>query len=120
MSARCTRSHTRGRSATFTPAMRDPAFTLREPAGTSGNEGTRGPVAETALIVEIPHAGVFVPPPFMPELVASARAIGRDADLYVDDLYEEAHLDGASMLVSRTSRYVVDLNRAENDVDAQA
>jgi N-formylglutamate deformylase len=100
--------------------MRDPPFILREPAGTSDPEGTRARVAETALIVEIPHAGVFVPPPFMPELVASARAIGRDADLYVDDLYEEAHLDGASMLIARTSRYVVDLNRAEDDVDSQA
>jgi len=89
--------------------MRDPPFVLHEPKG-----------PETALIVEIPHAGVLVPPPFMPELVASARAIGRDADLYVDDLYEDAHLDGASMLVARTSRYVVDLNRAEDDLDPQA
>jgi N-formylglutamate deformylase len=91
--------------------MQDAPFIQYEPTGTP---------AETALIVEIPHAGVCVPPPFMPELLASARAIGRDADLYVDDLYEEAHLDGASMLVARTSRYVVDLNRAEDDVDAQS
>ena len=94
--------------------MRDAPFLLHEPKALGERAG------ETALIVEIPHAGVFVPPEFMPELIASARAIGRDADLYVDDLYEEATLDGASMLVSRTSRYVVDLNRAEDDVDAQS
>ncbi len=94
--------------------MRDAPFVLHEPAGLGPRAG------ETPLIVEIPHAGVLVPPPFMPELLASARAIGRDADLYVDDLYEEAHLDGASMLVSRTSRYVVDLNRAPDDLDAEA
>jgi N-formylglutamate deformylase len=92
--------------------MRDAVFLQHEPPP----EGA----PETPLIVEIPHAGVFVPPQFMPELLASARAIGRDADLHVDDLYEEAHLDGASMLVSRTSRYVVDLNRAADDFDAQA
>jgi len=91
--------------------MRDAPFLLYEPPSTA---------SETALIVEIPHAGVLVPAPFMPELLASARAIGRDADLYVDDLYEEAHLDGASMLVARTSRYVADLNRAADDVDAQS
>ena len=94
--------------------MRDAPFLVHEPAALGKRAG------ETPLIVEIPHAGVLVPPEFMPELVASARSIGRDADLHVDDLYEEACLEGASMLVSRTSRYVVDLNRAEEDVDAQA
>ena len=95
--------------------MRDPYFLVHDAARTGA-----GAVRETPLIVEIPHAGVFVPPPFMPELLASARAVGRDADLYVDDLYEETHLDGASLLVARTSRYVVDLNRAEDDVDSQS
>jgi N-formylglutamate deformylase len=94
--------------------MRDAPFFVREPASLGSRSG------ETALIVEIPHAGVFVAPQYMPELLASARAIGRDADLYVDDLYEEAYLDGASMLVSRTSRYVVDLNRSEDDLDSQS
>ncbi len=94
--------------------MRDAPFLVQEPAASGRGAG------ETALIVEIPHSGVLVPPQFMPELVASARAIGRDADLYVDELYEGAHLDGASVLLARTSRYVVDLNRAEDDVDAQA
>jgi N-formylglutamate amidohydrolase len=90
--------------------MRDAPFVIHEPpAG-----------RETPLIVEVPHAGVLVPPPFMPELLASARAIGRDADLHVDDLYEDAHLVGATLLVARVSRYVVDLNRAEGDVDAQS
>jgi N-formylglutamate deformylase len=94
--------------------MRDAPFLVHDPTAKGERAG------ETPLIVEIPHAGVFVQPQFMPELVASARAIGRDADLYVDDLYEEANLDGASMLVARTSRYVVDLNRAEDDLDPRA
>jgi N-formylglutamate deformylase len=75
---------------------------------------------ETPLIVEIPHAGLEVPTFVLPELLASARAIGRDADLYVDELYESAAAHGASVLVARTSRYVVDLNRDETDFDSQS
>jgi N-formylglutamate deformylase len=75
---------------------------------------------ETPVIVEIPHAGLLVPPHVSPELLASARAMGRDADLYVDELYTEAHALGASVLRARNSRYVVDLNRAESDFDAQS
>jgi N-formylglutamate amidohydrolase len=94
--------------------MRDAPFVVHEPSSLGKQS------RETPLIVEIPHAGVFVAPQFMPDLVASARAIGRDADLHVDDLYEEACEEGASLLVSRTSRYVVDLNRAEHDIDSQS
>jgi N-formylglutamate deformylase len=75
---------------------------------------------ETPIVVEIPHAGLDVPAFVLPDLLASARAIGRDADLYVDQLYAEASARGASVLVARTSRYVVDLNRAESDYDAQS
>jgi N-formylglutamate deformylase len=75
---------------------------------------------EIPIIVEIPHAGLLVPPHISPELLASARAMGKDADLYVDELYAEAPALGASVLRARTSRYVVDLNRAESDIDAQS
>ncbi len=75
--------------------------------------------AETPVVVEVPHAGTSVPPEFANELLAPARAIARDADLFVDELYEQACDEGATLLVSRVSRYVVDLNRAETDVDAE-
>jgi N-formylglutamate amidohydrolase len=39
--------------------------------------------------------------------------------LFVDELYASAPNVGASFIVSRVSRYVVDLNRAETDVDAE-
>jgi N-formylglutamate amidohydrolase len=42
----------------------------------------------------------------------------RDADLYVDLLCEGAPAVGASLLASRVSRYVVDLNRSPDDVDS--
>jgi N-formylglutamate deformylase len=75
--------------------------------------------AETPVIVEIPHAGLDVPAPFLEPMAAPARALARDADLYVDGLYEDAPAHGATVLVCRTSRYAVDVNRAETDVDAE-
>lgn len=75
---------------------------------------------ETPLVVEIPHAGLFVDGPALGRLAAPARAIGRDADLYVDELYADAPVHGATVLVAHVSRYVVDLNRSEQDVDAES
>jgi N-formylglutamate amidohydrolase len=77
----------------------------------------RGP--ETPIVVEIPHAGLESPPPFLEPLSAPARSLARDADLYVDSLYSEAPDVGATVLVARTSRYVIDVNRGERDVDAE-
>jgi N-formylglutamate deformylase len=75
--------------------------------------------AETPVIVEIPHAGINVDGPALATLAAPARAIGRDADLWVDELYARAPAHGATMLVAHISRYVVDLNRSEKDVDSE-
>jgi len=73
---------------------------------------------ETPLVVEVPHAGLFVDPLSLATLVAPARSLGRDADLYVDELYADAPAHGATLLSARISRYVCDLNRGESDVDA--
>ncbi len=74
----------------------------------------------TPVVVEVPHAGLMVDPISLATLAAPARSLGRDADLYVDELYQDAPEHGASMLVAHVSRYVCDLNRSENDVDAKA
>jgi len=84
-------------------------FSVREPVG-----------RETPVVVEIPHAGLVVDAETMATLVAPARAIGLDADLYVDELYARAPELGATLLVAHASRYVCDLNRAETDVDGLA
>jgi N-formylglutamate deformylase len=76
--------------------------------------------AETPVIVEVPHAGLGMDACAMATLAASARSVARDADLYVDELYQDAPRHGATLLCSRTSRYVVDLNRGEADIDDQA
>jgi N-formylglutamate amidohydrolase len=87
--------------------MRAP-FEVFEPSGT-----------ETPVVVEIPHAGLDLPPQFLEPLTAPARAVGRDADLYVDALYQDSMAEGATVLVAKTSRYIIDVNRAESDVDAE-
>jgi N-formylglutamate amidohydrolase len=81
-------------------------FEIFEPAG-----------PESPIVVEIPHSGIDIPPQFLEPMIAPARALGRDADLYVDALYDGAPAEGATLLVARTSRYVIDLNRSEADVD---
>ncbi len=88
---------------------RDAYFVVTEPTA-----------AETPVVVEVPHAGLSVPVAFMAGLVAPVRALGRDADLHVDGLYVDAPAEGATLLVARTSRYVVDLNRGEGDIDADS
>ncbi len=72
---------------------------------------------EVPVVVEVPHAGLEVDAETLGTLVAPALAIGRDADLYVDELYADAPDCGAALLTARMSRYVCDLNRSEHDVD---
>lgn len=86
-----------------------PPFSVVEPAAD-----------ETPVIVEIPHAGLMLDGPALATLAAPARSIARDADLWVDELYADAPSRGATVLVSHVSRYVVDLNRSERDVDAES
>jgi N-formylglutamate amidohydrolase len=69
------------------------------------------------VVVEIPHAGVALDTLSMAWSVAPVRAVVRDADLYVDQLFGDATELGATVIASTMSRYVCDLNRSEKDVD---
>ncbi len=80
----------------------------------------REPKTATPVVVEVPHAGLRVDAGALSTLVAPATALGRDADLFVDELFDDAADAGAALLVSHVSRYVVDLNRAESDFDGLA
>lgn len=75
---------------------------------------------ESPLVVEVPHAGLWIDPESLGTMIAPARSIGRDADLHVDALFQDAPDEGATLLYARTSRYVIDLNRSETDVDEGA
>ena len=66
------------------------------------------------LLVSLPHDGTVIPEAMRPRLVESARAVP-DTDWHVARLYDFARELGASVLVPTHSRYVVDLNRGEDD-----
>jgi N-formylglutamate deformylase len=74
---------------------------------------------ELPIVVEVPHAGLELEARFLEPLSAPARAIARDADLFVDSLYRDAPSAGATVLACRVSRYVIDVNRAESDFDGE-
>jgi N-formylglutamate amidohydrolase len=78
------------------------------------------PEQDTPVLVEVPHAGLALDPESAWYIAAPAHCLARDADLYVDELFAEAPAVGATLLCARLSRYVVDLNRAEDDYDAGA
>jgi N-formylglutamate deformylase len=73
----------------------------------------------TPLVVEVPHAGIEIPEDLRDEILAAPEAVLRDADLFVDELYAAAPRRGAALLCAKASRYVVDLNRAPDDVDLE-
>jgi N-formylglutamate deformylase len=62
------------------------------------------------LLVSLPHVGTRIAEPLTPRLVERALA-SEDADWHLDRLYEFAAGLGASVIVPRFSRYVIDLNR---------
>lgn len=62
------------------------------------------------LLVSMPHVGSFIPDSIRAKLVDRAL-VAEDTDWHMDKLYAFAANLGASMLVPRHSRYVVDLNR---------
>lgn len=75
---------------------------------------------ESAVVVEVPHAGLSASPEELATLSAPASALARDADLYVDELYADAPGEGATLIFSHVSRYICDLNRSVQDLDALA
>ena len=67
------------------------------------------------LLVSVPHDGTFVPDDIAGRLTPQARRVP-DTDWHIARLYAFARELGASMIVPGYSRYVVDLNRSEDDV----
>jgi N-formylglutamate deformylase len=67
------------------------------------------------LLVSLPHDGSALPEDIAGRLTDSARGVP-DTDWHVARLYACARDLGASLLVPRYSRYVVDLNRPPDDV----
>ncbi len=68
---------------------------------------TRG---NAPLVVSVPHAGTAIPAEFLPRLV-SAWLARKDADWYLDRLYDFAIGLGATLVRTTISRTVIDVNR---------
>lgn len=68
----------------------------------------------TPLLLSLPHDGSEIPPNLAARMVEAARC-APDTDWHVSRLYDFARELGASVLVPRFSRYVVDLNRPPDD-----
>ena len=69
---------------------------------------------DTPLLISVPHDGRLIPEEQRLRMTEAALAIP-DTDWHVAELYGFARDLGASMLVARYSRYVVDLNRPPDD-----
>ena len=67
------------------------------------------------VLVSLPHDGTEVPDGIAARLTPEARRVP-DTDWHLSRLYAFARELGASMIAPRFSRYVVDLNRPEDDV----
>jgi N-formylglutamate deformylase len=66
------------------------------------------------LLVSVPHVGTVLPDWLRPRLVDRAATV-EDTDWFLDRLYAFVVDLGASLLVPRHSRYVVDLNRPRDN-----
>lgn len=67
------------------------------------------------LLVSLPHDGTKLPEDIASRMTLAAQRVP-DTDWHVSRLYAFARELGASMIVPKYSRYVVDLNRPSDDV----
>ncbi|HMO46185.1 MAG TPA: N-formylglutamate deformylase [Rubrivivax sp.] len=68
----------------------------------------------TPLLLSLPHAGTHIPPALAEALLPRALQT-EDTDWHLERLYAFATELGASLIVPRHSRYVVDLNRPRDN-----
>ncbi len=81
-----------------------PAFTRRDPAG-----------AVVPLVLDSPHSGTEYPDDFRP---AQPLEVLRQAeDAFVDELYGNASVLGATLIAARFPRSYIDPNRSILDID---
>jgi N-formylglutamate amidohydrolase len=68
----------------------------------------------TPLLVSVPHDGRDVPDRISRHMTPAGLDLS-DTDWHVAELYSFVRGFGASMIVATSSRYVIDLNRSDND-----
>lgn len=70
---------------------------------------------DAPLIVSLPHTGTHIPAPIA-ERCASLAIARRDADWWIDQLYDFARQLGATIVQTQISRTVIDVNRDPSGV----
>ena len=71
------------------------------------------------IVVDVPHAGEWIPEEVAREMIVKDQVLRRDLDLYVDQIWQDAPSLGATLIASNVSRYVLDLNRADETLIAR-
>ncbi len=71
---------------------------------------------DTPLLISMPHIGTFLPPDIKRRMTQTALKLP-DTDWHIDKLYAFAEQMDIGLLASTHSRYVVDLNRSDEDTD---
>lgn len=72
---------------------------------------------DTAVIFASPHSGRDYPEGFLAQTVLGARDVRSSEDAFVDQLFADAPLHGAPLLVADVPRAFLDLNRAPDELD---
>lgn len=75
---------------------------------------------ELPILVDVPHAGERIPDEVREQFCVDESTLKRDLDLYVDQIWRNAPSEGATLLAADVSRYVIDLNRAPDDISPEA
>ncbi len=71
------------------------------------------------LLVSVPHTGIEIPADQQHRYVPAALTVP-DTDWHLDRLYSFVHAMGASLIVPRESRYLIDLNRPRENTPMYA
>jgi N-formylglutamate deformylase len=73
----------------------------------------------TALVVSLPHCGTEIPAAVLARMVPRAQEL-EDTDWHLAELYAFVRDVGASLIVPRYSRYLIDLNRPPDNAPMYA
>lgn len=69
---------------------------------------------KTPLLISVPHAGTLIPAGIKERMQPETLFLP-DTDWFVDKLYSWAPVEGASLLTTLWSRFVIDVNRPPDD-----
>ena len=70
---------------------------------------------EVPLLISVPHTGTEIPDTYFNKMSSAAQG-SMDSDWFMKELYEPIAINlGASIISPQYSRYLIDLNRPQND-----